>query len=107
MPRDDAAKSALRRKAEDLVASNEDVRLDNDETTGDNNFPFRKFPDVRGVVIDCGSDVGYVQISGGDTEPVKIYTGPNVGGYQYRDVLEKQSCMLYGCPTVWYIVPRY
>lgn len=55
--------------------------------------------------MDKSSGRGYAQITGGEKEPQMLYTG-NGTGYEKADILPGQSCMLYGEPTVLYIMPR-
>ncbi|RYO79255.1 hypothetical protein DL763_009349 [Monosporascus cannonballus] len=105
MTRTSQDKENLRDAAQKEVNARGDIKLDEDETTGEDDFKYRQHPDVVGVVVDKGSGRGFVQISGqveGDT--VRISTGRGRIGYEYRDILEGQSCMLYGCPTVFFIL---
>lgn len=82
------------------------MQLAPDETTAADDFKFERSPDVYGVVVDCNSESGCVQISGGGKPTIRITTGPGESGFRFEVIPEGQSCMLYGCPTVWYIVPR-
>ena len=84
----------------------DDVRLAPDETTGADDFKYEKYPNVRGVVVDRSSGSGWVQISGGGKPTTKITTGPRESGFQFAAIPDGQSCMLYGRPTVWWILPR-
>lgn len=84
--------------------------LASDETTNElDTFKYRKNPDVCGVVIDKGSDAGFVQVSGGDKATTRVDTGQKddkVGErFVYVDILSEQTCMLYGEPTVLYVSP--
>jgi hypothetical protein len=84
--------------------------LASDETTNENGtFKYRKNPDVCGVVIDKGSDGGFVQISGGNKATTRVDTGQNDvkdgERFVYVDILSEQTCMLYGEPTVLYVSP--
>lgn len=81
------------------------MQLAPDETTAVDDFPYERFPDICGVVVDCASGDGCVQVSG-QGKVTRITTGPRERGFQFEDILEGQTCMLYGRPTVWYIVPR-
>ncbi|CAI6091380.1 hypothetical protein V2G26_019101 [Clonostachys chloroleuca] len=101
-----SAKQLLKEAAEIYIAGRDDVQLAPDQTTGEDDFKYKRSPDVGGVVIDRSSDSGYVQISGGTKAAVKITTGLGERGYHCEIIAEGQSCMLYGRPTVWYIVPR-
>lgn len=82
------------------------MQLAPDETTANDDFKYERSPHVCGVVVDRGSGSGYVQISGGDKTTVKVTTGLREGGFQSEAISEGQSCMLYGRPTVWFILPR-
>lgn len=106
MARSNEAKQALRKEAEQHIAGRDDVELALDETTGANDFKHQFSPDVRGVVVDCNSEPGCVQISGVGNPTIRITTGPGESGFRFEAIPEGQSCMLYGCSTVWYIIPR-
>ncbi|KAK4170792.1 hypothetical protein QBC36DRAFT_120906 [Triangularia setosa] len=105
MPRSDSAKQRLKKEAEQKIAGMDGVQLAPDETTAAGDLKYQRFPNVRGVVVDRSSETGYVQISSRDNGITKITTGPGESGFQYEPILEGQSCMLYGCPTVWWIEP--
>ena len=81
------------------------MKLDDDETTGDNDFKNESAPDVYAVVIDEGSEKGYVGITSVGKPFVKILTGEGSNGYRVEEISTGQMCMLYGCPTVWFIRP--
>jgi len=92
------------------ISGKTDVILDEDEITGrPDYFEYERHPDACGVVIDKGSDHGFVQVSGGDKATTKVSTGQKDLGqerYVYVDILNEQTCMLYGRPTVLYIRPQ-
>ncbi|KAH7303036.1 hypothetical protein B0I35DRAFT_195482 [Stachybotrys elegans] len=100
------ATELLKEAAESYIDGKQDVRLAPNATTGADDFKYERSPDVKGVVVDRNSGSGYVQISGGGKQAVKIPTGLGESGYHYEAIAEEQSCMLYGRPTVWYIVPN-
>ncbi|KAH7191098.1 hypothetical protein BFJ63_vAg17284 [Fusarium oxysporum f. sp. narcissi] len=106
MSRSTTAKQRLREEAEKQINGRDDVQLAPDETTAEDDFKYERSPQVRGVVVDLGSESGYVQISGGGKPTVKITTGLKEGEFHFENISDGQSCMLYGRPTVWYIVPR-
>ncbi|KIV94120.1 hypothetical protein PV10_05269 [Exophiala mesophila] len=106
MTRKDTDKKRLKEKAQDLVRDRADVVVDPDETTGEDNFIYEKWPDVCGVVVDKGSENGFVQITGGGKPAQRINTGDGASGFAKIDIHNGQSCMLYGRPTVLYIRPR-
>ncbi|KAF2741671.1 hypothetical protein M011DRAFT_472890 [Sporormia fimetaria CBS 119925] len=105
MARSLSEKALLREKAEELVSEKENVQLASEETTGANNFAFEKSPKVCGVVVDKGSKRGFVQVSGGGKGTTRVATGEGAG-FEFVAILEGQTCMLYGEPTVLYICPR-
>lgn len=73
--------------------------LDEDETTG--NFKTWTSLEISAVVIDLGSEVGFIGISSTDGRPFqKIVTGPSKTGYLCVQMLDGQTCMLYGNSTV-------
>lgn len=106
MTRSEKQKEELRRTATEKISGQDGVRLADEETTGENDFKFKRNPDACAVVVDLGSRKGWVQISGGQTNTVMISTGPERTGYQYASIPENQTCMLYGCPTVLFIHPK-
>ncbi|OBS20583.1 hypothetical protein FPOA_06940 [Fusarium poae] len=106
MSRSTTAKKRLREEAEKQINGRDDVQLAPDETTAEDDFKYERSPQVCGVVVDLGSESGYVQISGGSKPTVKITTGLKEGEFHFENISDGQSCMLYGRPTVWYIVPR-
>ncbi len=68
-------------------------------------------PNVCAVVVDKHSDVGFVQITGGDfadqrvnTDPQKIVAGESQ--FVLAEIRANQRCMIYGRSTVLYIRPR-
>jgi len=99
-------KKRLREHAALLISGDETIQLAPDETTGENDFKYKRSPDVCGVVVDKGSGSGYAQITGEGKETQIFYTGREHTGFAKADILPGQSCMLYGEPTVLYIVPR-
>ena len=80
------------------------------ETTGQSDyFKFETSLNACGVVIDKSSGYGYVQVSGGVNATTKIATGQmkkNEEKYVYVEILNEQTCMLYGQPTVLYVRPQ-
>lgn len=81
------------------------MQIDTEETTGANDFTYKAFPDAVAVVIDLGSDRGFVQITGQEENSSRrIHTGKKKG-YRLEWLEEGQTCMLYGKPTVLFIVP--
>lgn len=84
-------------------AKNRDLQTDADETTSTGDFPFKQHGDVVGVVVDISSDKGFVQISNLE-QSRRVDTGTGLTGYQYEDIREGESCMLYGRPTVFYLL---
>ncbi|KAH8723531.1 hypothetical protein GQ44DRAFT_773906 [Phaeosphaeriaceae sp. PMI808] len=102
MIRSESQKENLRIAATEETSVEDGVRLADEETTGENDFKFKKYPDVCGVVVDRGSSKGWVQIQGGQEQTIKIFTGPNETGYAYARILADQSCMPHGYPTVLY-----
>lgn len=55
--------------------------------------------------MDKGSALGYAQITGGGKKTEIIYTGRGDTGYVLTNLLSGQTCMLYGEPTVLYVLP--
>lgn len=107
MPRTEHDKQKLRDKAEHMVAGRGDVELDDCETTGENNYPYKVGPDVCGAVIDKRSGKGKVVItSGGDSRVIQ--TDPQMPGDQFDEVkiADGETCMIYGTSTIIYIRPR-
>ena len=88
------------------MANEQTVEVDTNETTGENDFKYEKFPNVCAVVVDKRSGSGFVQITGGNRDTEIVHTGPGESGFVKIDILDGQSCMLYGTPTVLYIRPR-
>jgi hypothetical protein len=58
-------------------------------------------------VVDKGSGAGWVTVTGRGQDSVTEVTGPAVTGaeddYKMLEILDGQSCMLYGCPTVLFV----
>ncbi|KAM5458512.1 hypothetical protein MaudCBS49596_000426 [Microsporum audouinii] len=106
MARSESDKEMLRQTANKLIAGDETVQISSDETTGENDFKFEKWPNVCAVVIDKGSGFGFVQVSGGGGTVRMVHTGRGEPGYVKLDIADGQSCMLYGQPTVLYIHTR-
>lgn len=77
------------------------VQVALEETTGENDFRYEKSPKVCGVVVDKGSERGFVQVTGGG-KTTRVDTGAGEG-FEFIDISEGQTCMLYGQPTVLYI----
>ncbi|KAK4073567.1 hypothetical protein Purlil1_13009 [Purpureocillium lilacinum] len=88
------------------ISGRSDLRIASEETTGENDFTYKQWPEVVGVMVDKGSDRGFVQISGEEgSEIVRIHTGRGENDCVFASVSEGQSCMLYGYPTVIFIYP--
>ena len=81
------------------------VQLATEETTGQNDFKYEKHPSVCGVVVDKGSERGFVQVSGGNKETTRVDTGRGDTGFTFVEISEGQTCMLYGQPTVLFCYP--
>jgi hypothetical protein len=62
-------------------------------------------PDVYKVVIDKGSERGYVAITGGGKDSF-VRTSPEQSGFAVVELQNSQTCMIHGCSTVVYIRPR-
>lgn len=107
MARGSLEKQTLRNKAEELISTKQGVKLASEETTADNDYKYQRSPNVCGVVVDKSSGRGYVQITGGGKDTEIVHTGRDGdGGYCLLEISEGQSCMLYGRPTVLYILPQ-
>lgn len=88
------------------IGGKPNLQLAANETTGDNNFTYKRWPEIVGVIVDQGSERGFVQVSGEEGgEIVRIYTGRGKKEATFASVSEGQSCMLYGYPTVIFIYP--
>jgi len=99
----------LKEEAERLLAGQDNLKIDDYETTGDNIVYITggsKPGDVCKVMIDrkSGSHTGRVTIGG---RPA-IYTGPELSGadYQLEDIGDEEICMIWGSCTVLYIKRR-
>lgn len=117
MARSDDQKQELKKAAQNEVrtsirlnmimltaqAKNRNLQADADETTSTGNFPFKKHGDVVGVMVDLSSDKGFVQISNLE-QSRRVDTGIGSTGFKYEDIKEGESCMLYGYPTVFYLL---
>ena len=86
----------------------DEVRLDDDVTTGRDDFPYKVGPDVNGAIIDRRSEVGRVVITGDKTPTRVIPTGPKETGARFIRVkiADGETCMIYGKSTLIYIKPR-
>jgi len=102
MVRGELEREKLRNKATELISGKTGIRLATEETTGENDFKLEKHPSVCGVVVDKGSERGYVQVSGGNENTTRVDTGQGEG-FILVEILAGQTCMLYGSPTVLYI----
>lgn len=64
------------------------------ETVGNNDFKFKAWPEVVGVVVDRGNGRGFVRICGDmkskESKTAAIYTNPAETGCVYTDVLKGQ-----------------
>jgi hypothetical protein len=80
------------------------LRLADEEVTG--LYKFKDYPEVRGVVVDKGSDCGYIQVSGGRAATTMIQTGPGDTNVEFVEILADQGCMLYGGATVLFCYPQ-
>jgi len=109
MTRSQKDKDKLKQEATRLLEKDDSKStLDTDETSGNNAFPYRRYPDVVGVVIDEDSDRGFVQITGRDNASTKRFHTGKQGkkkGYRLLYLSEGETCMLYGNPTVLFILP--
>lgn len=76
------------------MAEKPDMQLEEDEVTANNGFQYRLSEGICGVVVDCNSDQGRVQMSGKKLPLVQVETGPRHGGYVFRQIPNGQSCML-------------
>lgn len=88
------------------IAEKPEMQLEDDEVTANNDFQYRRSEDACGVVIDCNSDEGRVQISGKRKQLAQVETGLEHHGYEFRQIQTGQSCMLYGRPTVLFLRHR-
>ena len=88
------------------ISGKDDVQLAPVETTGENDFRYEQSPNVSAVVVDKGSERGFVQITGGGKSTERVDTGRGDKGFTLVEILTGQTCMLYGRPTVLYIQPR-
>lgn len=83
--------------------------IDANETTGENSGPnafrYEVWPNVCGVVVDTGSEKGFVQITGGELADQVIQTGYGKSDVVMADIQPDQTCMIYGSSTVLYIRP--
>jgi hypothetical protein len=88
------------------IAGRNDVKLDDDETTGKNNFLYQVGPDVTGAVIDKRSETGRVAVTGHKTQVIK--TGPQQTGQRFVEIeiADGDTCMIYGFSSLIYIKPR-
>ncbi|KAK7972449.1 hypothetical protein PG988_006583 [Apiospora saccharicola] len=102
MARSDKQKQELKEAAQN-EAKNRNLQVDADETTATGNFPFKTSVDAVGVMVDLSSDKGFVQISNLE-QSRRVDTGSGSKGFKYEDIKEGESCMLYGCPTVFYLL---
>lgn len=106
MTRNESDKKRLKDKAEELVASKDEVEIDPNETTGEDDFKYERSPNVCAVVVDKSSGRGFVQITGAGKPREIVHTGDGESGFAMIEILAGRSCMLYGRPTVLYIRPR-
>jgi len=83
-----------------------DAQLADDETTGNDDFKFKKSPEVCAVIVDKDSERGFAQISGGSKSTEMIQTGLGDTGQVMVNIFANQSCMLYGRPTVLFVYPQ-
>lgn len=88
------------------IGERSNLQLTPHETTGDNDFKYKQWPEIVSVMVDEGSGRGFVQILGDEGgEIVRIYTGRGDIECVFASVSEGQSYMLYGYPTVLFIYP--
>ncbi|RMZ71999.1 hypothetical protein GMOD_00006986 [Pyrenophora seminiperda CCB06] len=104
MTRSDHIKDAFRETAAKLIMNMPTLRLANEETT--ELFKFKDYPEVRGVVVDKGSDRGYIQVSGGRAATTMVETSKDKTGVEFVEILKNQGCMLYGGATVLFCYPE-
>ena len=85
-------------------------RVDHHVTTGEDSgegaFVSETAPDVVKVVVDKGSERGYVEIAGGGLEAFFIRTSPEQSGFSVAELQNGQICMINGRSTVVYNRPR-
>jgi len=103
--------SALRSTAKEMIKGYEEqYKVDKHVTTGASTgkgaFISETAPDVYKVVIDTGSERGYVEITGGGLDPYFVRTSPARTGVEVVELQNGQVCMINGCSTVVYIRPR-
>ncbi|PMD57622.1 uncharacterized protein K444DRAFT_615027 [Hyaloscypha bicolor E] len=102
---------ALRDIAKEVIKDYKDqYRVDHHVTTGADSgegaFVSEMAPDVVKVVVDKGSERGYVEIAGGGLEAFFIRTSPEQSGFSVAELQNGQMCMINGRSTVVYIRPR-
>lgn len=102
---------ALKDRAEEVIRGfEEQYKVDPHVTTGADSgegaFISETAPNVDKVVIDTGSERGYVEITGGGLPPSFIRTSPEKSGFKVVEVRDGQRCMISGRSTVVYIRPR-
>lgn len=102
---------ALRDTAKEMIKGYEEqYKVDRHVTTGadtgEGAFISETAPDVDKVVIDKGSERGYVEITGGGLAPYFVRTSPDLTGVEVVKLQNGQRCMINGCSTVVYIRPR-
>ena len=88
------------------VAGEADVEIESHETTGEDDFKYKKSPAVCAVIINKSSRRRYAQITGRDKAPEVIHTDNRESGFKKAKIEVSQSYILYGRPTVLYIRSR-
>jgi hypothetical protein len=100
----------LRAKLVQIRGYEAQYKVDQHVTTGTDSgegaFVSETAPDVERVVIDKGSDRGYVEITGGGLDPYWVRTSPERAGIEVVELKADQTCMIHGRSTVVYIRPR-
>jgi len=99
----DTAKEIIQGYEEQYVV---DKHVTTGAVSGDGAFISETAPGVHKVVIDKGSEGGYVEITGGGLEPYFVRTSPELTGVEIVQLQNDQRCMINGCSTVLYIRPR-
>ena len=105
MTRNESDKKRLKDKAEELVhecyhpkwlqknalthvqvTSNDEVEIDRDETTEEDDFKYERSSNVFAVVVDKSSGRGFVQISGAVKPREIVHTGDGESGFTKVDI---------------------
>jgi hypothetical protein len=89
---------------EELFVVDEHVTTGAD--SGEMAFISETAPNVHKVVVDKGSERGYVDITGGEVEAYFVRTSPDRTGVEIVELQNDQICTIHGCSTVLYIRRR-